>query len=65
MNSETPYKQAEIDSAWILWQALLDHLGTLWNRYEEPFTERISQQQEWETEQAYRRGELTDDDIPF
>ncbi len=65
MKPKTPFTQPEIDSAWTLWQALLEHLGTLWTRYEEPFTKRISQQQEWETEQAYRRGELADDDIPF
>ena len=65
--------QSEIDSAWKLWQALLEHAETLWHRYEEPFSERILRQKERDEGQdppfyndcPYDDIHFSDDDIPF
>ena len=66
MNVGESLTQVEIDSAWILWQALMEHMETLWTRYEEPFSERMQWQQAWDEEQDLSwLSDLSDDDIPF
>ena len=65
MSTTQPFTQAEIDSAWALWQALMEHLETLWARYEKPFSLRLSRQQEWEEHEPSWLDDFTDDDIPF
>ena len=62
MNTTEPFTRSEIDSAWTLWQALLAHLDTLWARYEEPFSQRMERQQEWDEKHP---DDFNDDDIPF
>lgn len=59
------FSQAEIDSAWAHWQALLAHMETLWARYEEPFSERMLRQEEWESQGFSWPEVFSDEDIPF
>ena len=55
-----PFTPEEIDSAWVLWQALAKHMQTLWTRYEEPFSERILM-----CDEDFPGEDFSDDDIPF